>query len=110
MQGEESKMRTNTIVEGGKGVFSRWGKASFLFSLLPALLLLVGWQSTVGAATVTTDGVEYAPGATATITGSGFGPNDTVTLQVLHIDGLDNDDPSHIPWTVIADGNGNFKT
>src|SRR5258708_7897355 len=64
------------------------------------------------AATITTDKSDYPPGATVTITGSGFGSNDTVTVQVLHVlDLYDNDSSAaHQPWTIVADGNGNFAT
>ncbi len=47
-----------------------------------------------------------------TITGSGFGPSDTVTCQVLQLNCVfDNQtSPAHQPWTVTADTNGNFTT
>jgi Ca2+-binding RTX toxin-like protein len=62
------------------------------------------------AATVSTDRPDYAPGSTAVIGGSGFAAGETVTLQVLHIDGRPNTDASHTPWTVTADASGNFQT
>ena len=36
---------------------------------------------------VATDQTDYAPGATALISGSGFEPGDPITLQVVHTDG-----------------------
>jgi hypothetical protein len=61
-------------------------------------------------ATVSTDRYDYAPGATAVISGSGFAPGETVALQVVHADGRPNTDASHTPWTVTADAAGNFQT
>src|SRR5438552_1958434 len=61
-------------------------------------------------ATLTTDQSDYAPGTTATITGSGFQPSEPVTLQVLHADGTPSTGADHEPWLVTADRNGNFQT
>src|SRR5439155_6369053 len=54
----------------------------------------------------------YPPGATVTITGTGFTPGETVTLQVLHLDTNGDNDTSaaHQPWTVTADASGNIST
>ena len=62
------------------------------------------------AATVTTDQLDYAPGSTAIITGTGFQAGETVVLQVLRIDINENSGPEHNPWQVTADGNGGFMT
>jgi len=60
-------------------------------------------------ATLTTDQPDYPPGSTVILSGQGFQPGETVTLQVLHVDGGDNlTSPEHIPWTVTADASGNF--
>src|SRR6266571_1033074 len=62
-------------------------------------------------ATVQTDKPDYSPGSTVYITGSGFTPNETVTLQVIHVD--DGDDlisPAHQPWTTTADSSGNISS
>ena len=61
-------------------------------------------------AKVTTDKPDYSPGQTAIITGSGFWPNEIVTLQVVHIDGGEEGSAGHEPWNVAADGDGNFTT
>ena len=63
-------------------------------------------------ATITTDQPDYAPGSTAYITGTGWQPGETVTLQVLHdpTGGDDLTDPSHLPWTVVADVSGNVNS
>jgi hypothetical protein len=63
------------------------------------------------SATVTTDETDYPPGGTVYITGNGFAPGETVELQVLHVDGADNDtSPAHDPWQVTADVDGNFES
>ncbi|HEU5166639.1 MAG TPA: hypothetical protein VFU29_13910, partial [Chitinophagaceae bacterium] len=63
-------------------------------------------------ATVTTDRLDYPPGDTAVITGSGFQPGETVVLLVEHNDEdpLGIDPQYHQPWTVTADNAGNFTT
>src|SRR5258706_13388156 len=63
-------------------------------------------------ATISTDQADYAPGSTAIITGTGFQAGETVTLQVLHYPTCCDDatDPSHLPWTVVADGSGNVNS
>ena len=62
--------------------------------------------------TIKTDLLDYPPGSTAIITGTGFQPNETVTLQVLHVDGdsLGTDPQYHQPFTAIADGDGNVSS
>src|ERR1043165_4184245 len=63
-----------------------------------------------GAASITVNHPDYQPGETVTITGTGFGANDDVTLQVLHItDTFDNNtSPAHDPWHVSAGAGGGF--
>ncbi len=63
-------------------------------------------------ATIATDQPDYAPGSTAYITGTGWQPGETVTLQVLHdpTGGDDSTSPAHQPWTVVADGSGNVSS
>ena len=73
------------------------------------LLALAGFllcQSLFAGATVTTDSSDYTPGSKVTITGSGFQPGETVSLQLVENPDADGDSP--IQWTVIADSNGNF--
>ena len=76
------------------------------------LLLALGATSALAQTntTVITDQSDYAPGSTATITGAGFQAGETVQLQVLRIDIDENSGPEHDPWTVLADGDGNFQT
>ncbi len=59
---------------------------------------------------VGTDQTDYAPGATALITGSGFVPNDPITLQVVHTDGNPDVSPANDPWTVSADSSGDISS
>ncbi|SHH04527.1 hypothetical protein SAMN05443549_1131, partial [Flavobacterium fluvii] len=65
--------------------------------------------------TVTLDqaDLDYAPGETVGITGTGWKPGETVTLEVSNLTnpnvdcGVYNPGP-HELWTTVADGNGNF--
>src|SRR6266853_2432968 len=88
-------------------LFNSFNPFNFLLLLFASLALVA---QSASAATLTTDKPDYPPGATVTITGNGFGSNDTVTLQVLHVlDIFDNDtSTAHQPWTVTADADGNF--
>lgn len=75
------------------------------------LVLLICVTTRSGqAATVTTDQIDYPPGTTATITGTGFLPGETVELQVLRVDINENSGAEHVPWQVSADADGNFLT
>src|ERR1051326_8986120 len=55
-------------------------------------------------ARISTDHLDYSPGQTVTISGSGWAPGETVTIT-LHEDPLLEQDSS---WTTVADGSGNF--
>ncbi len=81
-----------------------------LYCIMFAFLASVAFSLTSRAASVETDRLDYPPGATATITGAGFGANDVVTVQVLHADGTPSTGEDHEPWTVNADASGNFTT
>jgi hypothetical protein len=62
---------------------------------------------------VNTNKPNYQPGDTALITGSGFLPNETIQLQVVHIDDTDEagqGGAGHEPWYVTADSFGNFTS
>ncbi len=56
------------------------------------------------------DKADYPPGATASISGSGFQASEAVTLQVLHADGTLATGNDHLPWSVNADADGNIVT
>lgn len=71
-------------------------------------LIAFGIVSGLQAAEVTTDKLDYAPGETALITGTGFAPREAVECQVVHSDGLDTGN-GHDPWSVRTDANGDFS-
>ena len=79
---------------------------------LGALALFCGWTHWVGAASITVDHPDYYPGDTVTITGAGFGANDDVAVQVLHIREIfdNNSSAAHLPWHVTASAGGGFVT
>jgi VCBS repeat-containing protein len=64
----------------------------------------------VPLASVATDQPDYAPGTTAGISGRAFQPGENVIVQVVHADGTPSSGDDHQPWTVVADGLGNFFT
>src|SRR5690349_2184134 len=59
---------------------------------------------------VFTDKRNYQPGETALIFGSGFWPNELITLQVVHVDDTAEPGEGHEPWNVMADELGNFTS
>ncbi len=58
-----------------------------------------------GFATVKTDAIDYAPGDTVTITGSGWVPGETVTLTLVESPVVE----TLSPFTAVADSNGNIS-
>ena len=64
-----------------------------IYATILMIAALIGASTTALAGnqqavpTVTTDKSDYAPGDTANISGSGWYPNQSVTLQVVHSDG-----------------------
>jgi hypothetical protein len=83
-----------------------------LRSLLFILLAFTVSSTAFSQATIKTDLLDYPPGSTAIITGTGWQPGETVTLQVLHQgdDGYGTDEQYHQPFTTIADANGNVSS
>jgi len=75
-------------------------------------LLIAGFYSTIQAQTVEIDKLDYAPGETVYITGTGWASGEQVILQVIHLgDYVDHGDLAvHDPWTVEADTNGSFTS
>jgi hypothetical protein len=87
-------------------------KTILQFSVMLSSFMLIT-SAVSGQATVTTDKPDYAPGSLAIFTGSGFAGNENVTLRVKNLDqpcSTTQTDSSYTPWTVLADGNGNFTT
>jgi len=58
-----------------------------------------------GYPTVQTDQGDYPPGTTVNIRGSGFKPGENVSITLVEAPLID----THGPYTVAADGNGNFN-
>ncbi|MCI0588596.1 MAG: hypothetical protein L0323_17330, partial [Planctomycetes bacterium] len=86
---------------------TRWARLGVaLFSAL----VLVGMARAQGSATLTSDQLDYPPGATATLTGAGFWAGETVTVQVVHADGDPPSGAQHDPWDVVAGPGGGFVT
>ena len=80
---------------------------SVLSVLLLGIFLLAA--SVVQAQTVTTDEMDYAPGETVLITGTGFTGDVYVALTIFH-PGLDPNHPHNtITWNEEVDENGNFS-
>ncbi|MDN3656661.1 hypothetical protein QWZ08_13535, partial [Ferruginibacter paludis] len=88
-----------------KLIFTRLTLAFMLF-------LTLGAFKAQGQATIKTDLLDYPPGSTAIITGTGFQPGETVTLQVIHVgdDPLGTDAAYHQPFTTVADNSGNVSS
>src|SRR5947208_855471 len=84
--------------------FANICKAFFLTLILSAGL----FASSASAQTLTSDHLDYAPGDVATLTGTGFQPGETVTVQVVNADGSPNSNDA--PFNVTADANGSFVT
>ena len=82
-----------------------------LFNIIFASVLFLCTVAMAFGQNLSTDRVDYAPGSTAILLGSGFAPGETVTLQILHADGsTPNTGTDHGPWTVVADGTGGLVT
>src|SRR5688572_1321046 len=84
--------------------FAKISKALFFILFLSAAF----FASSANAQTLTSDHLDYSPGDTAVLTGTGFWPGETVTVQVVNADGSPNSNDA--PFNVIADANGNFVT
>jgi len=62
------------------------------------------------APSVSTDKLDYSPGETANVIGSGFHANETVTLLVSHETGSTETGGGHEAWSVTTDAQGNFSS
>lgn len=82
----------------------------FFSIVLVAVLLLSAMTAVASAQWLTQDRADYAPGETATLTGSGFAPGESVVLQVLHATATPDSGADHEPWPVVADESGRFVT
>lgn len=113
----QSQENTTTFTRCSKtkkisSLFTR-GKAVLKFAVFVVMsFLLLSNSASAQTATVQTDLLDYPPGATAIITGSGWQAGETVTLQVLHMDGdsLGADPQYHQPFNTVADASGNITS
>ncbi len=62
------------------------------------------------AAILITDKTDYAPGATAIITGTGFQPGEPVLVSVVKADQTSCTGPGQLPETLNADAEGKIVT
>src|SRR5436190_1601670 len=88
-------------------------RAKFVITNFLLAISFLFVNNVFGQATVTSDYQDYPPLSTATFYGTGFLPNETVTLRVKNLFQpchTVNPDSSYLPWNVIADGNGEFTT
>ncbi|WP_291099634.1 MULTISPECIES: beta strand repeat-containing protein, partial [unclassified Flavobacterium] len=87
-------------------------RKSGIFAVVFVIANLFFASAAFGQAAITSDRPDYLPGTTATFTGSGFQPGETVSIQVLHSDiyPVDTAGVEHQPWNVTADASGNFVT
>ena len=67
-------------------------------------------QRALLSVTVMTDQMDYPPGSTAQISGSGWQPGDNIQLQVTHTDGNQDVSPADDPWTVVAADDGTISS
>ncbi|MBK5284418.1 MAG: hypothetical protein JJE25_03360, partial [Bacteroidia bacterium] len=84
--------------------FGQISKAIFFILFLSAGL----FASVASAQTLTSDHLDYSPGDTAILSGCGFQPGETVTMQVVRADGSPS--TGDTPWNIVADANGCFST
>ena len=63
--------------------------------IVMTLFLTIAFFSVIQAQTLTSDKDDYPPGSTVTLTGSGFQPDEAVTLQVTHVGDGDNETSRH---------------
>src|SRR2546421_4162745 len=75
--------------------------------ILLLCLAVVSMASAHDGPTISTDKSDYAPGEAVQITGTGWYPNQTVTLQVVHSDGTTSGE-NHEPFTTTSDADGNI--
>ena len=78
--------------------------------IILAALMLACTAFGASAQTLTSDQPDYAPGSTATFTGAGFQPGETVTMRVVHATAVPDTGANHFEWTVQAGADGGFVT
>ena len=75
-------------------------------------LVVTGFHLAAQPAKVELDKLDYAPGETVNIIGTGWHSNETVKLQVIHWpdEVVHTEMEVHDPWYVTADLDGNFNS
>jgi hypothetical protein len=93
-------------------IYRQQGMSALILKLILVVSFACMAMMAQAQATISTDQLDYPPGSTAIITGTGFQPGEEVELHVHHVgeDSLGTDPQYHQPWTVIADAEGNFTT
>src|SRR6185295_7486335 len=83
--------------------FGKISRALFL------ILCTALFAFTANAASVTTDHGDYSPCDVVNIHGTGYMPNEWVTVQIVHSPSSPHDAaPEHQSWTVYTNGAGEF--
>ena len=62
----------------------------------------------VPSATLLTDKLDYSPGETALIRGSGFDLGETINLRVVRTDGIADYPRGNVPWQLTDGGAGDL--
>jgi hypothetical protein len=79
-------------------------------TLLSVAMIMAGASNALAEATVVTDEADYLPGSVVQISGAGFQPGESVTLQVVNLTDPGDTGGEHDPWAVMAGANGAFAT
>src|SRR6266480_2786289 len=82
-------------------------RATEIFNLATASAAQAANSDSPNSATLTTDREDYSPFSYVYITGTGFQPGETVDMIVVELSPIQQ---SFVPWTAVADQNGNFQT
>src|SRR5947207_7496407 len=82
-------------------------RATEIFNLATASAAQAANSESPNSATLTTDREDYSPFSYVYITGTGFQAGETVDMIVVELSPIQQ---SFVPWTAVADENGNFQT
>jgi hypothetical protein len=66
-------------------------------------------HATTPGVSLTTDSIDYQPGSTAIFTGTGFLPNEQVSIKVTLLGNPPGYGPAYDPFTVTANAQGSFN-
>jgi hypothetical protein len=98
------------IPAGDFAVLALWTRARALARLGTSFAFVALTGAIASAQSVTTDKLDYLPGDTVLINGTGFHRYEWVTLQVVHIPESPccSTGNGHLPWTTYTDDLGSF--